>query len=52
MGLASRGLRDMDDGPEAMEAAEAEAVRAQARKVQRDSLTAAALITALGWFLL
>lgn len=33
MALASRGLRDMDQGPEALEEAHLAAVRAQARRV-------------------
>lgn len=49
MALASRGLRDMDQGPEAMEAAEAEAVRAQARDIRRRALGAGVLAAALGW---
>jgi hypothetical protein len=49
--LASRGLRDMDDGPEPVaEAAVVAAQRRQARRVQRQSLFAAALLTALYLF--
>lgn len=51
MGLASRGLRDMDDGPEAMEAAERDAVRAQARRVHLRSVAAGVAVAALAWFL-
>lgn len=49
MALASRGQRDMDQGPEAIaDAAELARVRAQARKVHLESLVAAAVLTALG----
>ena len=42
----------MDDGPETItEAAEAAAVRSQARKVQRTSVVAALAATAIGWLL-
>lgn len=51
MGLASRGQRDMDFGPEAMEAAERDAVRAQARRVQLRSVVAGAAVAALAWLL-
>jgi hypothetical protein len=46
--LASRGLRDMDDGAAPItDAAVLSAVRAQARRVQRLSLLATAALTAL-----
>jgi hypothetical protein len=45
--LASRGIRDMDDGPEEIgDAAELAAVRAQARRVLVWSLIGAVLLTA------
>ncbi|HSK19608.1 MAG TPA: hypothetical protein VK912_10715 [Longimicrobiales bacterium] len=48
MRLASRGLRDMDAGPEAITDTDTlNAVRRQARRVQWQSLVSAALITAL-----
>lgn len=49
MALASRGLRDLGDGPEAMEAQEAAAVRAQARSIQRRSLAFGLLVAAAAW---
>jgi len=49
VGLASRGQRDMDQGPETIaDATELARVRAQARKVHLESLVAAAVLTALG----
>ena len=45
MSLASRGLRDMDDGTAALDPAEAPQVRAQARRVHRRALALAALVT-------
>jgi hypothetical protein len=46
--LASRGLRDMDAGPESItDVAVLNAVRRQARRVQWLSLLTAALLTAL-----
>ena len=46
--LASRGRRDMDDGPaEIADKAELARVRAQARKVHLESLVAAAALTVL-----
>ncbi len=47
MSLASRGLRDLDDGPERIEdEGERAAVRAQARGVLRRSLLATVLVSA------
>ena len=46
MRLASRGLRDMDGGPERIEdGAELAAVRAQARRVLYKSFLAAGAVT-------
>jgi hypothetical protein len=45
--LASRGQRDMDQGPEAIhDAAEREQVQRQARQVHLQSLTTAVALTA------
>ena len=47
MRLASRGLRDLDGGPEQIEdGGELAAVRAQARGVLRKSLLATVLVSA------
>ncbi|HSG49372.1 MAG TPA: hypothetical protein VLA43_16245 [Longimicrobiales bacterium] len=51
MRLASRGLRDMGEGPEAMAAVEREAVRAQARRIQLRSVAAGLLLAVLVWLL-
>ena len=51
MALASRGLRDMDDGPEELAFDEEEIVREQARKVRNRSVFLAALFTVAVWFL-
>jgi hypothetical protein len=49
MRLASRGLRDLDGGPERIEeGAELDAVRAQARRVLVQSSAATLAATALG----
>jgi len=46
--LASRGQRDMDDGPEAInDPAERGQVQRQARQVYLESLTTAAALTAV-----
>ena len=48
MGLASRGQRDMDDGPAAVTDADVDArIRRQARTVYVRSLVIAAALTAL-----
>lgn len=48
MNLASRGLRDLDGGPEAVnDALEREALKVQARLVYRDALVSAAALTGL-----
>ncbi|MEI8254133.1 MAG: hypothetical protein WCJ30_00505 [Deltaproteobacteria bacterium] len=48
MSLSSRGLRDMDAGPEAIaDEAERAAVRRQAMRVHAKALTAALVFTAL-----
>ncbi len=48
MGLASRGLRDMDDGPAAVTDADVDAaIRRQARGVYVRSLLSALALTAL-----
>jgi hypothetical protein len=48
VGLASRGQRDMDTGAEVItDAAELAQVRAQARRVNLNSLLAASVCTAL-----
>jgi hypothetical protein len=48
VGLASRGQRDMDAGPEAIsDAAELGQVRAQARKVHLEAFVAALILTGL-----
>ena len=48
MGLASRGQRDMDDGPAAITDAEMDAqIRKQARRVYLQSLIAAIVLTAV-----
>jgi hypothetical protein len=50
--LASRGRRDMDDGPrDITDAAELARIRAQARKVHVESVAAAAALTALVLFM-
>ena len=50
MRLASRGLRDLDGGPERIDdGAELAAVRAQARRVFLQSALATAVTTALVW---
>lgn len=47
MALASRGQRDMDDGPEAIrDGEELSAVRAQARKIQIRAAVVTAVVTA------
>jgi hypothetical protein len=52
VGLASRGLRDMDDGREAItDAIELAAIRAQARRVTRNSLIATLVLTAATFLL-
>ena len=48
MYLASRGLRDMDDGPEAIDDPEELAqVRRQARRVQGEAALLAVVVTAV-----
>jgi hypothetical protein len=48
MGLASRGLRDLDNGPERIDdGAELAAVRTQARRVLVQSLLATLVATAV-----
>lgn len=48
MRLASRGLRDMDDGVSVIDdAAELRAVRVQARRVQRNTLAVTISLAAL-----
>ena len=48
MGLASRGLRDMDSGREAItDPAEAAQVRAQGRRVSATSIVVAAVLTCI-----
>ena len=52
MGLASRGLRDMDDGPQRIKnAAELAQVQRQARTVYRKGLLSALALTA-GWMII
>ena len=52
MSLASRGLRDMDDGTQRIEdEAELRAVRAQARRVKLQSVVLALVGTALAFLL-
>jgi hypothetical protein len=48
VGLASRGLRDLDDGPSAVTEADVDAtIRKQARRVYVLSLVTAVALTAL-----
>ena len=50
MRLASRGLRDMDDGPEAItDAQERAAVQSQARRIRGMVIAAAMAAAAIGW---
>ena len=51
MALASRGLRDMDHGPEALDPAEESRVRRQARRVHVQALAAALALTAVSLLL-
>lgn len=51
MALASRGLRDMDTGPEAMDELEARAVRDQARRIQARAGMVGLLAMLGSWFL-
>ncbi|MCG6988282.1 MAG: hypothetical protein LJF06_08890 [Gemmatimonadetes bacterium] len=52
MNLASRGLRDLDQGPQAIEdPEELVAVRSRARAVHRRALAVAVLLTAAGMLL-
>lgn len=46
MSLASRGLRDMDDGPEAVEEALRGVQAEQVRRIRRGALLGAAVFTA------
>jgi hypothetical protein len=47
--LASRGLRDMDQGPQAIEdPEELAAVRSRARAVRLEAMAMAVLLTAVG----
>ena len=52
MSLAARGLRDMDDGPEAMERAERAAVRRQARSIQIRAGAVGLFVMLGAWLLL
>jgi len=45
--LASRGLRDMDQGPESIDSVELQQVRRQARAVYIESVITAVILTAI-----
>ena len=51
MALASRGLRDMDEGPDPLPVDEARIVRRQAARVHRRAFAAALLVTLVAWLL-
>ncbi len=52
MNLASRGLRDLDDGPQGIaEGVEKAALKVQARKVYLESAGWATVLTFVAWML-